>query len=318
MPRNGLSNKYLCRWLGPRDWSATGSLNRGTIYVNYVFNISLIAKNVRYSLEICHTSLKRAFMRNCTRILFLLLIGFLVFSTPGCQTSKGGYGNTKHHNATGNKSAKKKNAKKKSDDKKKAEAKKAEENKADEESVEEGTSPTKEKEKEQARFGYGFNLGALQFAGNTFQFGLSPNIAYKFSDIWVAGFMLKVDYYYFKISDGFQNYKYSSFGLGPTVFTRVKPLEKLEAATPFMKGLFLQAEYEHATISQPYDEFGNLTVNGDKIVGVRRWEDYAYIGAGASSGYPFASFVSIHYNLLDDINHSRVPWNWRIGFTWNY
>jgi hypothetical protein len=58
------------------------------------------------------------------------------------------------------------------------------------------------------------------------------------------------------------------------------------------KGIFLQAGYEHATISQPYDEFGNFIVNGDKIVGVRRWEDYMYIGAGATSGYPFASFVS--------------------------
>jgi len=246
-------------------------------------------------------------MLNCTRFLILLMVGFMAFTAPGCQTSKGGYGNTKHHNATGNKSAKKKNAKKKSSD-----AKKAEETEPEE------TTTTPEKKKEEPRLGYGVNLGALQFAGNTFQFGLSPNVAYKLQEIWVVGFMLKVDYYYFKITDGNQNYKYSSFGLGPTIFTRVKPLWKVNGATPFMKGIFLQAEYEHATISQPYDEFGNFIVNGDKIVGVRRWEDYMYIGAGATSGYPFASFVSIHYNILDDINHSRVPFNWRIGFTWNY
>jgi hypothetical protein len=96
------------------------------------------------------------------------------------RPAKGGYGNTKHHNATGNKSAKKKNAKKKSSDAKKA----------DEKEPEESTTTTVKK-KEEPRFGYGVNLGALQFAGNTFQFGLSPNIAYKLSECLGSGFYVK-------------------------------------------------------------------------------------------------------------------------------
>jgi len=264
-------------------------------------------------------------MSNCTRFLRFLFVGFLALSIISCQTSHGSYGNTKHHKKSSSKSSSSKSSGTKSAPEKTTPEKPAAE------PAEKGTSENGEGYKSNAqgnatgkkspmekRLGYGVNLGALQFSNSTFQFGLSPNIAYKLTDSWAAGFMLKIDFYSFKLYDGNLAYKYSSFGLGPTVFTRFKPLWKVEGATPFMKGLFLQGEYEHASISQPYDEYGNITVNGDKIVGVRRWEDYAYFGIGSSSGYPFSTFFSLHYNILDDINHSRVPWNWRLGFTWNY
>jgi len=244
------------------------------------------------------------------------LVGCFALTTVSCSSSKGSYGNTKHHKSSKKKkkSSSTKSSTTKSTPTKSTPPKTSEPKDTDDNTT--GTVKAAEQDKEPTRLGYGANLGALQFAGNQFQFGLSPNIAYKLQENLVAGFMLKVDYYYFK--DSYYDLTYSSFGLGPTVFTRWKPLWSAKDVTPFMQGLFLQAEYEHASISQPYDEFGNIITNGNKIVGVRRWEDYVYVGIGASSGYPFASFFSIHYNILDDINHTRVPFNWRLGFTWNY
>ena len=252
-------------------------------------------------------------MLHCTRFLTLLLIGLLVFTSPGCQTSKGGDDNTKNNNAKGQNKAQKKNAKKK-----KADQKKAAEKKTDEKAPEESTSSPKEKEEddEETKIGFGFNIGNISFAGSEFQFGLSPNVAYRVSDPFAVGFMVKLDYYYFK--DSFSQLKYSSFDIGPTIFARIKPLLKIDGTTPFMKGLFIQAEYEHATIARPYDEFGNINTNGDKIIGFRNWEDYIYIGVGASSGYPFSTFFSAHYNILDDIEHTREPFSYRLGFTWHY
>lgn len=247
-------------------------------------------------------------MRICTRFWIFLFAATLAMTTIGCQSSKGAYGNTKSH--------------KKSSKKKKSTYKTPEKSTADK-PTESGDSGYKSnaqgnatgKKEEVKRLGYGCNLGALQFAGNQFQFGLSPNIAYKLSDPFAVGFMMKIDYYYFK-ADPYG--KYSSFGLGPTVFARLKPFWNAENATPFMQGIFLQAEYEHASISSPYDEFGNINPINGKLQAFRRWEDYLYVGIGTSTGYPSASFFSIHYNLLDDISHTRVPWNWRVGFTWNY
>ncbi len=239
-------------------------------------------------------------MRICNRFLIPIFAGFMVLSMISCQTSHGSYGNTKHHNGASHKNSSSKSSSSKSSGSK---------------SSSEAQVPEKKAE-EVNKLGYGVNLGNLYFGNNEFQFGLAPNIAYKLEDQLAVGFMLKADYYYYK--DNYYQLKFSSFDLGPTIFTRWKPLMKTTGATPFLQGLFLQAEYEHASISRPYDEFGNINVSGNKIIGNRHWEDYIYIGLGAASGYPFSSFFSIHYNVLDDFNHSRPPFSYRIGFTWNY
>ena len=174
-----------------------------------------------------------------------------------------------------------------------------------------------DKDKEPSRIGFGANLGNIAFSTNTFQFGLSPNIAYKLAEPLAVGLMVKLDYYYIKYPQ--YALKFSSFDIGPTAFMRWKPLFNMDSATPFLQGLFLQAEYERAYISRPAtDEFGNIIINGNRIVAERNPEDYLYIGLGAASGYPFSTFVSIHYNIIDDFDHSRLPFNYRIGFTYNY
>lgn len=179
--------------------------------------------------------------------------------------------------------------------------------------------PKKAPEESKSKLGYGVNLGNIAFAGSAFEFGLSPNIVYKLDEALAVGFMLKLNYFYEKYPQ--YGLKYSAFDLGPTVFTRWKPLLKIDNATPFMQGLFIQAEYERAYPARPaYDEFGNLILNdnGTTIKTERIGEDYLYVGIGAASGYPFSTFFSIHYNVIDKIELSRSPFDYRIGFTYNY
>ncbi len=180
-------------------------------------------------------------------------------------------------------------------------------------------STVRKKEKEPSPIGFGANLGNIRFFNNTFQFGLSPNIAYRFSPSFAAGFMLKADYYSVRYPSF--NLRFSALDLGPTVFTRWKPLVNMDGATPFLRGIFIQAEYERALIArESTDEFGNLILNdkGNRIKTVRSGEDYLYLGLGLSSGYPFSTVVSIHYNVIDMATLSRIPFDYRFGFTYNY
>ncbi|HZV68354.1 MAG TPA: hypothetical protein VFG10_02390 [Saprospiraceae bacterium] len=173
------------------------------------------------------------------------------------------------------------------------------------------------KGKDPAPIGYGVNLGNVSFFNHTFQFGLAPNVAYKVGESLALGFMLKVDYYYEKFP--FEQVKFSAFDFGPTVFARYKPLWSWDAATPFLRGLFLQAEYEKAFLTRYliYSNGAPVVIDG-KLERTKFEEDFLYVGLGASSGYPFSTFVSIHYNLLDDFDSARNPFVYRIGFTYNY
>ena len=172
-------------------------------------------------------------------------------------------------------------------------------------------------DKEPSRIGYGVNLGNIRFYNRTFEFGLAPNIAYRVTESLAIGFMLKVDYFSTKYYDFNDNaYKFSSFDFGPTVFTRLKPLWSWDGATPFLRGLFLQAEFEKAYLTR-IDPDGVL-IPGERIPSIKLQQDYLYIGIGTSSGYPFSTNVSIHYNVLDDIEYVRSPFSYRLGFTYNY
>lgn len=177
-------------------------------------------------------------------------------------------------------------------------------------------------DKEASRIGYGVNLGNIRFYNSTFEFGLAPNIAYRIAEPLSVGFMLKTDYYFAKYRDfsTSRSYKFSAFDFGPTVFARYKPLWSWDAATPFLQGLFLQAEYERAFLKREAVDpnTGSIIVVGDKVQKETLQQNYLYLGLGASSGYPFSTFVSIHYNVLDEFESVRNPFSYRIGFTYNY
>jgi hypothetical protein len=177
----------------------------------------------------------------------------------------------------------------------------------------------KTKRMEPSPWGWGINLGSIYFTSNSYQIGLDPNMAYRLDDNLAIGFLLKMNYYHTK--DPFSKLKYDAFNLGPTLFTRWRPLMKMEGATPFMQSLFLQGEYEHAFLSRPqYDDFGNYILNGNKtkILSDTYGQDFLYVGLGIATGYPAGSFVSIHYNLLDDPYLYGPKFTFRVGFTMNY
>jgi len=180
-------------------------------------------------------------------------------------------------------------------------------------------SDSKEKDdKEPSRVGYGVNLGNIRIYNRTFQFGLAPNVAYRITDPFSVGFMLKADYFYKKYQ--YSGAKFSAFDLGPTVFARLKPLWNWDNGTPFLKGLFLQAEYERAFLTRAYEyTSGDPVLDADgNVERAKIREDFVYVGIGASSGYPFSTNVSIHYNILDSATSQRFPFTYRIGFTYNY
>ncbi len=173
-------------------------------------------------------------------------------------------------------------------------------------------------DREPSRIGFGANLGNIRFYNSSFEFGLAPNVAYRFGESFAVGFMLKSDYFYKKYRS--QGVKFSAFDFGPTVFARYKPLWSWEDATPFLRGIFLQAEYEKAYLTRAYEnQFGEaiLDVNG-KVEKAKLKEDFMYVGIGIASGYPFSTSVSIHYNVLDDADSYRFPFSYRFGFTYNY
>lgn len=173
-------------------------------------------------------------------------------------------------------------------------------------------------DREPSRVGFGVNLGNIRFYNNAFEFGLSPNIAYRIGETFAVGFMLKTDYFYKKYTS--QGVKFSAFDFGPTVFGRVKPLWNWDAAPPFLQGIFLQAEYEKGYLKRAYENmFGEAILDADgEVETARIQEDFIYLGAGITMGYPFSTFVSIHYNVLDDFDSVRFPLVYRIGFTYNY
>lgn len=188
--------------------------------------------------------------------------------------------------------------------------------------AEKAEKEAKEKSKREgpSRWGWGINLGSIYFTSNSYQIGLDPNIAYRLEDNLAVGFMLKMNYYHTK--DPFSGLKYDAFNLGPTIWTRWRPLMLNEETTPFLRSLFVQVEYEHAFLDRPeYDDFGNYILNGDKtkILSDTYGQDFLYIGAGIATGFPAGSFVSIHYNLLDVDPYVGGPqFTIRVGFTMGY
>ena len=159
--------------------------------------------------------------------------------------------------------------------------------------------------------GFGINVGNIRFYNDAFQFGLAPNVALRIGEAAAVGFMVKLNYYYERFEQ-YGNQKFSAFDVGPTIFARWKPLYAMET-TPFLEGIFIQAEYERASIARPFINNGT-----GEIFTVREPENYMYVGIGASSGWPFSTFFSLHYNVLDDAESSRIPWDYRLGFTYNY
>ncbi|RLD22635.1 MAG: hypothetical protein DRI69_00615 [Bacteroidetes bacterium] len=155
----------------------------------------------------------------------------------------------------------------------------------------------------------GGNLSDLSFFNNSFRFGLTPVGAIQLNKTVSAGVMVRMAYRYERLYDFYGNsYKFESFDVGPGIFARFDIMDKY----------FAHIEFEHAFIEQPVAGPGGIIVENGKVVTVSTTENYVYIGIGFLSGGEKAKFLtSLHYNVLDDINYSRIPWDFRIGMLWN-
>lgn len=155
----------------------------------------------------------------------------------------------------------------------------------------------------------GGNLSDLSFFNNSFRFGLTPVAAIKLNKTVSAGAMVRLAYRYERLYDFYGNsFKFETFDVGPGFFARFDIMDKY----------FAHIEYEHAFIEVPLAGPGGIIVDDGKVVKTSITENYVYIGIGFLSGGEKAKFLtSLHYNVLDDINYSRIPWDFRIGMLWN-
>lgn len=158
---------------------------------------------------------------------------------------------------------------------------------------------------------FGVNLNDLRFGNNTFSFGLTPMAAVEVAPDFSLGAMLKFDYYFEKyrfFSGG--GIKFESLDFGPAVFARADILEQF----------FAQVEYERANLERPQvDNAGNWIVDQstNKVLTQRYQQNYVYVGAGYQSGRGnLKTTISIHYNILDDFDSVRFPWDYRVGVRW--
>lgn len=156
------------------------------------------------------------------------------------------------------------------------------------------------------RLWVGGNLSDFSFFGESFRLGLTPVAMYEVNRVVNIGPMVRMAYRFQRVYD-FQNnrYNYSTFDVGPGVFGR------FNIAGQF----FAHVEFEAAFLEQPLiNDFGNLIIQDGKVVTVREQQNYVYLGVGYVSGSPKSQFItSLHYNVLDDINYVRFPWDFRVG-----
>jgi len=144
----------------------------------------------------------------------------------------------------------------------------------------------------------------LRFGGGSFAFGLTPMVGYEMVPNFSIGPFVRLDYHYERMNYTRPYNTYSSFDVGPGIFARVDVLQNF----------FAQAEYEHAFIQIPSTDIaGNIKIDPDgKAEKETETQHYVYLGAGYSSGTNVRYGVSLHYNILDDANYIRIPWDYRI------
>jgi len=153
------------------------------------------------------------------------------------------------------------------------------------------------------RLWVGGNLADLAFFNNTFVFGLTPVAAYEINDFLMVGPFVRMAYRYERYDIGNnERISYSTFDVGPGIFVRGQ----------IFREVFLQFDYESAFLEQAQVP---LAIDGEgKILTENMQQNYVYLGLGYSSGSDRSKFTfSVHYNVLDDIEYVRIPWDVRIG-----
>lgn len=154
-----------------------------------------------------------------------------------------------------------------------------------------------------ARMWYGGSIRNIGLFNNVFTASISPMAGYKITDQFSAGIITKLDYYYERIQ--FSSLKIERLDYSVGAFTRYR----------IIPAIFAHLEYEQTNFSTPY-----IASNGSEILYERDWEPYMYIGLGYQSGNGIVGYeVSVYYNPIHDGQKTReVPWDFRIGFNYNF
>ncbi|MDX1477483.1 MAG: hypothetical protein R3301_07225 [Saprospiraceae bacterium] len=168
-------------------------------------------------------------------------------------------------------------------------------------------------DRDQPTFGervwFGVDVNDLRFGGGTFTFGLTPMAAVEVANNVSLGLMLKADYYYEKYRFTFPRIKFESIDFGPGVFARFDILDQF----------FAQIEYEYAFLERAQTDNAGLPIidqTRNVVLTERIEQSYVYVGAGYSSGSNVKYTISIHYNILDDFDSVKFPWDYRFGIRW--
>jgi hypothetical protein len=153
-------------------------------------------------------------------------------------------------------------------------------------------------------YGFGLGIGFSGYnGGSQFGIGVSPMVGYKFLGPLSVGPRASVFYTATKVQ-GYQTLNTVDTELG--LFLRGL----------VFRGFFLQGEVSTEWIQEADDLVGNMITKRSFQRGNQR------IGAGYNfgSGGPWSSELSILYNVAvaNDINSSRVPWDYRFSFTYRF
>lgn len=166
------------------------------------------------------------------------------------------------------------------------------------------TRPVSDPDEWKSKLWYGGNL-ALGFSSgfdySLFQFGVSPMVGYKITNMLSAGPRASVIYNNIGVRDfsgNVERVNTISWALGAFARARV--------ATSF----FGQVEYVYE--SQPFLD-SNLDV-------YRQNRANAYLGVGytTSRGSGWGTEIMVTYNLTLPGNTLQSPFDYRVGFTFNY
>lgn len=161
------------------------------------------------------------------------------------------------------------------------------------------------------RLWYGGSL-ILNFSGDAFNIGITPMVGYKIFEQLSVGPRFKIDYYWQRfqnVGGGNIDFKSTTFGFG--AFTRAK----------FLGNFFGHVEYEYENREIPDDSNGGIRADPndpDEILTIRDDRTNFYLGAGYTSGGQFAYEILLLYNLNHPDNSNLLPFDFRVGFTYNF
>lgn len=157
-------------------------------------------------------------------------------------------------------------------------------------------------------YGGGFTLG---FSGNSFesifQLGISPMVGYKITEEFSVGPRASLVYILYRAETGTINGVESAnlFNYGLGAFTRFK----------IARTIFAHAEYGFD------NEVSTLTYNpiSRDWEANRRLTNNAFIGGGYNDGNGVWGYeIYLLYNLLQEENSLDLPFDIRLGFTYNF